>query len=47
MKIGGRTMYLWRAIDSDGEVFEMLVQRHRDKRGALRLLRKLLKTAAT
>ena len=39
VKIAGRTMYLWRAVDSEGEVLDMLVQRHRDKRTALRLLR--------
>ena len=43
VRIGGRQMYLWRAVDSEGEVLDMLVQRHRDKRAALRLLRKLLK----
>ena len=43
VKIGGRQMYLWRAVDSEGEVLDMLVQRYRDKRAALRLLRKLLK----
>ena len=36
-------MYLWRAVDSEGEVLDMLVQSRRDKRAALRLLRKLLK----
>jgi len=36
-------MYLWRAVDHEGEVLEMLVQRRRDKRAALRLMRKLLK----
>jgi len=44
VKIAGRTMYLWRALDSEGEVLDMLVQRRRDKRAALRLLRRLLKT---
>ena len=43
VKIAGRTMYLWRAVDSEGEVLDMLVQSRRDKRAALRLLRKLLK----
>jgi hypothetical protein len=38
-----QTMYLWRAVDHEGEVLEMLVQRRRDKRAALRLMRKLLK----
>ena len=36
-------MYLWRAVDNEGEVLDMLVQRRRDKRAALRLLRKLLR----
>jgi putative transposase len=40
--INGR-MYLWRAVDHEGEVLDMLVQRRRDKRAALRLMRKLLK----
>ena len=43
VKIAGRTMYLWRAVDSEGEVLGMLVQSRRDKQAALRLLRKLLK----
>jgi hypothetical protein len=30
-------MYLWRAVDHEGEVIDMLVQRRRDKRAALRL----------
>jgi putative transposase len=36
-------MYLWRAVDHDGEVLDMLVQRRRDGRVALRLMHKLLK----
>jgi putative transposase len=43
VSIGGRPMYLWRAVDAEGEVLDILVQRHRDKRAALKLLRKLLK----
>ena len=35
--------YLWRAVDHEGEVLDMLVQRRRDTRAALRLMRKLLK----
>jgi transposase-like protein len=35
--------YLWRAVDHEGEVLDMLVQRRRDSRAALRLMRKLLK----
>jgi putative transposase len=36
-------MYLWRAVDHEGEVLEILVQRRRDKRAAIRLMRKLLR----
>ena len=43
VSIGGRQMYMWRAVDSEGEVLEILVQPHRDKAAALRLLRKLLR----
>jgi transposase-like protein len=41
--IAGRRMYLWRAVDHQGEILDMLVQRRRDKRAALRLMRRLLK----
>ena len=43
VRIAGRQMYLWRAVDHEGEVLDMLVQRRRDKRAAVRLMRKLLK----
>ena len=43
VSIGGRWMYLWRAIDQDGEVLDFLVRAKRDKKAALRLIRKLLK----
>src|SRR5918998_4114448 len=43
VRIGGTQMYLWRAVDSEGEVLDVLVQRRRDKHAALRLMRKLLK----
>jgi putative transposase len=36
-------MYMWRAVDSEGEVLDVLVQRRRDKAAALKLPRKLLK----
>src|SRR5687767_14066049 len=32
VKIAGHQMYLWRAVDSEGEVLDMLVQSRRDKR---------------
>ena len=43
VRIAGKQMYLWRAVDHEGEVLDMLVQRRRDTRAALRLMRKLLK----
>ncbi len=36
-------MYLWRAVDSEGEVLDLLIQSKRDTKAALRLMRKLLK----
>src|SRR4029450_3417335 len=43
VRIAGKRMYLWRAVDHEGEVLDLLVQRRRDSRAALRLVRKLLK----
>ena len=43
LKIDGRMVYLWRAVDAEGEVLEVLVQAKRDKHAALKLMRKLLK----
>jgi transposase-like protein len=43
ISIAGRRMYLWRAVDGEGEVLELLVQSRRDKSAASRLLRKLLR----
>jgi transposase-like protein len=43
VRIAGRRMYLWRAVGHEGEVLDMLFQRRRDSRAALRLMRKLLK----
>jgi transposase-like protein len=43
VRIAGKRTYLWRAVDDEGEVLDMLVQRRRDARAALRLMRKLLK----
>src|SRR5215204_3497235 len=42
-KIAGKKHWLWRAVDQDGIVLDILVQSRRDKRAAKRLLRKLLK----
>src|SRR5213082_3877086 len=43
VRIAGKHMYLWRAVDHEGEVLDILVQRRRDKHAALRLMRKLLR----
>ena len=41
--IRGRQMYLWRAVDAEGEVLDFLIQSKRNKAAALKLMRKLLK----
>src|SRR5947207_2420854 len=43
IRIAGKHMYLWRAVDDEGEVLEILVQRRRDKCAAVKLMRKLLR----
>ena len=45
-KIGGRMVYLWRAVDAEGEVLDVLAQSKRNKHAALKLMRKLLKKYA-
>ena len=46
VKIQGRQQYLWRAVDEDGDVLDILVQSRRNKRAAKRFFRKLLKRQA-
>ena len=41
--IGGRRMHLWRAVDDEGEVLDLVVQRRRDTEAALKLLKRLLR----
>ena len=43
LKIDGRLVYLWRAVDSEGEVLDVLVQTKRNKHAALKLMGKLLR----
>ena len=43
VSINGKRSYLWRAVDNEGEVLEILVQSRRNKPAALKLMRKLLK----
>ena len=43
LRINGHIQYLWRAVDQDGEVLDILVQPRRNKRAAKKFFRKLLK----
>ena len=43
VKINGKTHYLWRAVDHEGEVLEAFVSRRRDRKAALKFLRKTMK----
>jgi len=43
LKINGRIHYLWRAVDQDGDVLDILVQSKRDRKAAKKFFRKLLK----
>jgi putative transposase len=42
VKIRGRQQYLWRAVDEDGDVIDILVQSRRNQRAAARFFRTLL-----
>jgi putative transposase len=42
VRIAEKRMYLWRAIDQEGEILDLLVQSRRDKRATVRLICKLL-----
>jgi putative transposase len=46
LKIDGRMVYLWRAVDAEGEILDVLVQSKRNERAALKLMRKLLRKYA-
>ena len=43
VKINGERHYLWRAVDHEGEVLEAVVTKRRNKKAALRFLRKLMR----
>ena len=43
VKINGERYYLWRAVDHEGEVLESYVTKTRDKKAALKFLRKAMK----
>ena len=41
--VAGKRMYLWRAVDDEGEVLDLVMQRGRDTDAALKLLKRLLR----
>jgi putative transposase len=43
VRINGQQQYLWRAVDQDGDVIDILLQSRRDQRAAERFLRRLLR----
>ena len=43
VKIHGERHYLWRAVDQEGEMLEAFVSKKRDRKAALKFLRKLMK----
>jgi len=43
VKVNGERRYLWRTVDHEGEVLEAVVTKRRNKRAALKLLKKLMK----
>jgi transposase-like protein len=43
-KVGGERVYLWRAVDDEGEVLDLVVQKGRDTRAALKFLKQLLRS---
>lgn len=42
-KINAKMVYLWRAVDDEGTVLDIVVQQRRNTKAAMRLLRKLLR----
>jgi putative transposase len=46
LTMNGERHYLWRAVDQDGNILDILVQRRRDKHAAKKFFRKLLKGLA-
>ncbi len=43
VKINGETHYLWRAVDHEGEVLEVFVTKRRDRKAALKFLKRTMK----
>src|SRR2546423_9229707 len=47
VSINGRQLYVWRAVDSEGEGLDILVQPRRGRKAALKLMRELLQKQAS
>ena len=43
VRINGKTCYVWRAVDHEGEVLEVVATKRRDRRAALRFLKRAMK----
>ena len=43
VRINGKTHYLWRAVDHEGEVLDAVASTRRDKKTAVKLLKRLMK----
>jgi putative transposase len=43
VRINGETHYLWRAVDHEGEVLEVFATKRRDRRAALKFLKRMMK----
>jgi putative transposase len=43
VKFNGETLYLWRAVDHEGEILESFVTKRRNRKAALKLLMKIMK----
>src|SRR5829696_2048088 len=43
VRIAGKRMYLWRAVDHEGEILDVLLLSRRDRRAAIKLMCKLLR----
>ena len=43
VKLNGEMVYLWRAVDQEGEILESYITKTRDKDAALRFMKKALK----
>ena len=43
VRINGKTHYLWRAVDQEGEVLEVFAAKRRDRKAALKFLRRTMK----